>query len=64
MVTIAADAIPADAPFQLAQHPRRVHIDALVGERGDDQVNSWPDFYRATAEQPLLARLDDFPMRC
>ena len=48
-------------PFSCPRTRAAVHSDALVGERGDEQVTSWPNFYRATAKQPLLARLDDYP---
>ncbi len=55
MVTIAAD-----AALRLARHKRRAHFTELVHRRGDPRITSWPDFYTAMADQPLLARLDDY----
>jgi hypothetical protein len=53
--------IAADASFRLARHKRRAHFASLVLRRGDDHITSWQQFYAAVAEQPVLARLDDYP---
>lgn len=55
MVTIAAD-----TSFQLARHKRRAHFNSLVERRGP-LVTSWHEFHAATADRPLLAKLDDYP---
>jgi hypothetical protein len=56
VVTIAADASP-----RLARDKRRAHFSELVQRRGDQGITAWPDFYAALADQPLLAKLDDYP---
>ena len=58
MVTIAAD---ASLQLALARHKRRSHLTQLVHRRGDHGINSWSDFYAALADEPLLAKLDDYP---
>src|SRR5689334_11550086 len=58
VVTIAAD---ASLRLAAARHKRRAHFTQLVHRRGDHGISSWSDFYAAMAEQPLLAKLDDYP---
>ena len=58
MVTIAAN---ASVQLALARHKRRSHLTQLVHRRGDHGINSWSDFYAALADEPLLAKLDDYP---
>lgn len=58
VVTIAADASLQRA---LARHKRRSHLTQLVHRRGDRGINSWSEFYAALADEPLLAKLDDYP---
>jgi hypothetical protein len=53
--------IAADASRRLARHKRRAHFTELVQRRGDHGIASWAEFYAAMADQPLLARLDDYP---
>ena len=55
MVTIAAD-----AALRLARYKRRAHLTELVHRRGNPGITSWPGFYAAMADRPLLARLDDY----
>ena len=55
MVTIAAD-----AALRLARYKRRAHFTELVHRRGASGIKSWRDFYAALADQPLLAKLDDY----
>jgi hypothetical protein len=52
--------IAADAALRLARYKRHTHFAELVRSRGDPGITSWPDFYAATANQPLLAKLDDY----
>ena len=55
MVTIAAD-----AALRLARYKRRAHFTELVHRRDNSEITSWPTFHAAMADQPLLARLDDY----
>lgn len=54
MVTIAAE-----AELRLARYKRRAHFSELA-HRVDARIGSWPEFYAATADRPLLAKLDDY----
>ena len=56
MVTIAAD-----ASLRLARHKRRAHITQLVQRRGGHGITSWAGYYADLADQPFLAKLDDYP---
>ena len=56
MVTIAAD-----ASLRIARHKRRAHFASLVERRGEHRITSWHGYYAATADRPVLARLDDYP---
>lgn len=58
MVSIAAD---ASLRLAEARHKRRAHFDQLVHRRGDEGIGSWADFYSAMADEPFLAKLDDYP---
>jgi hypothetical protein len=53
--------IAADASLRLARHKRRTHFASLVQRRGGHHITSWQGFYAATADEPLLAALDDYP---
>lgn len=55
MVTIAAD-----AALRLARYKRRAHFTELAHRRVAAEVSSWPDFFAAVADRPLLATLDDY----
>ena len=55
MVTIAADAL-----LRLARHRRRTHFTELAHRRVNSEITSWPDFFAAVADRPLLAKLDDY----
>lgn len=55
MVTIAAD-----AALRLARYRRRAHFTELAHRRVNPEITSWPDFYAAVADRPLLATLDDY----
>jgi hypothetical protein len=55
VVTIAADAL-----LRLARHRRRAHFTELAHRRVNAEITSWPDFYAATADRPMLARLEDY----
>lgn len=55
MVTIAADAL-----LRLARHRRRAHFTELAHPRANSEATSWPEFFAAVADRPLLARLDAY----
>lgn len=55
MVTIAAD-----AALRLARYRRRAHFTELAHRRPSAVIKSWPAFYAAVADRPLLAKLDDY----
>jgi hypothetical protein len=55
--------IAADASLRLAEarHKRRAHFNELVHRRGDETIASWSEFYSIIGDEPLLAKLDDYP---
>jgi hypothetical protein len=53
--------IAADASLRAARHKRRAHFASLVDRRGDFHITSWHGFHEATANRPVLARLDAYP---
>jgi hypothetical protein len=53
--------IAADASLRLARNKRRAHITELVHRRGNQGISSWADFYADLADEPFLAKLDDYP---
>lgn len=56
MVTIAAD-----AALRLARYKRRAHFTDLAHRHVNPGITSWSELYAAVADQPLLAKLDDYP---
>lgn len=56
MVTIAAD-----AALRLARYKRRAHFSELAERRAGATASSWRRFYETVDDEPLLAKLDDFP---
>jgi hypothetical protein len=52
--------IAADAALRLTRYSRRAHFTELAHRGANSEITSWPDFYAALADRPLLAKLDDY----
>jgi hypothetical protein len=52
--------IAADAALRLARYRRRAHLSELAHRGVGSVIKSWPEFYAAVADRPLLAKLDNY----